>query len=594
MPDSAPVVYAFGLFRLIPVEKRLLFEGKPLALAPKVFDTLVLLVENSGRLLEKDELIKRLWPDSFVEDVALAHAISQLRKELRIGADESGFIETVPKRGYRFVAPVAVVREEAVPQQPLAAKLGVLPFENLGGEGHREYLSDGLTEEVIASLGQLDPERLRVIGRTSMMAYKGARKSLAEIGRELGTDYLLESSIRTEGERQRVTSRLIRVRDQVQIWTESYDSAAGSVLELQRELSGAIARQVHLQLNPERLSALAKRQTQHREAYDLYLRGRYFWHQLSGQTTRRAVEYYTQATELDPNYALAWAGLADAFAASPINGDAPHALMATRARQAAGQAMRSGPDLAEAHNALGFVKFWIDWDWTGAVAAFERALELDASFTLARRTLAIALSHMGRHAEARPFALRAIEQDPLHAGHHALASQVACNARDFSAAVEHARRATVLDPEFWVGHLQLAQALEPMGKDDLALEALRAAWRFSGGNSKVLALRGYLLAKMGRVLEAREVLHTLEMAPEGKYLPPYAPALVYAGLNDADAAFQWLQRALEVSDVHLAFLPVDAKWDGLRSDVRFGALLERCAFTSATISQKTSKFFQGS
>ncbi len=580
MAISAPVTYKFGPFSLLPSDKRLLCAGKPVALAPKVFDALVLLVESQGRLIEKDELMKRLWPDSFVEDVALAHAISQLRKELRNGAGESDFIETVPKRGYRFIAQVEVAREEAGGTASLS-KLGVLPFENLSGGVEREYLSDGLTEEVIASLGQLDPERLGVIGRTSMMAYKGARKSLAEIGRELGATYLLESSIRSEGERLRVTSRLIRVSDQVQIWSESFDSETGRVLELQRELSGSIARQVRLRLAPERLNALAHRQTQHVEAYDFYLRGRYFWHQLSPETTRRALEYYTRATELDPNYALAWAGLGDAYAASPINGDAPPLLMAPKAREAANSAMRSGPDLAEVQSTLGFVKFWIDWDWLGALTAFRRAIELDPSFTLARRTLAINLSHMGRHDEAIPLSRQAIDQDPLHAGHHALASQVACNARDYAAAVELARKATTLDPEFWVGHLQLAQALERSGEGEGALRALGSAWRFSGGNSKVLALRGYILASLGRPHEAREVLHTLEGVPEGKYVPPYAVALVYAGLGQAGPAFEWLERAYKVHDVHLAFLPVDAKWDPFRTDARFAALVERCAFTLA-------------
>ena len=308
MSSSSQVAYQFGGFLLRPADKQLLRDGQAVPLAPKVFDTLLVLVESPGRLVEKDAFLKRVWPDSFVEEVALAHGVSQLRKALGDGRDGRRFIETVPKRGYRFVAPVELVGPP--PPEPRAGvTLAVLPFENLGAGAEREYLADGLTEEVIASLGQVDPDDLRVIGRTSMMAYKRTTKSLAEIGRELGAAFLVESSIRAEGDRLRITSRLVRVDDQVQIWSESYDSRRGSVLELQRELSTVIARQVRLRLSPERVNALARRQTHDVEAYDLYLRGRYFWHQLSAETTRRAIGFYTRATELDPDYALAWAGL---------------------------------------------------------------------------------------------------------------------------------------------------------------------------------------------------------------------------------------------------------------------------------------------
>ena len=287
-----------------------------------------------------------MWPDSFVEEVALAHSISQVRKALRTGASESEFIETVPKRGYRFIAAVEAVAPPADPR-PSRTRLAVLPFENLSADAQREYVADGLTEEVIAALGQVDPEHFGVIGRTSMMAYKRTTKSLAEVGAELDAEFLVESSIRFEGDRLRITSRLIRASDQMQIWSASFDSEPPSVLEFQRELSTAIAHQVRLRLSPERLSALERRQPRQAEAYDLYLRGRYFWNQLSPLTTRRALEFYGQAIALDPNYALAWAGLAMAYAGSPINGDAPPLQMWPRAREAAAHAAVAAPALAE-------------------------------------------------------------------------------------------------------------------------------------------------------------------------------------------------------------------------------------------------------
>ena len=577
--SSIPVAYKFGCFCVHPSEKQLLREGKPVPLAPKVYDTLLLLLESQGRLLEKSELLNRLWPGTFVEEVGLAHAISQLRKALREGTDGASFIETVPKRGYRFVVPVEVVGPKSQ-ETTSRVTLAVLPVENLGAGADHEYLAAGLTEEFIAVLGRVDPEHIGVIGRTSMMAYRGTTKSLAEIGRELGAGFLVESSIRGEGGRVRITSKLIRASDQVLIWSASYDSEPGSVLEFQRELSTAIAQQVQVRLSPERLDGLARRQTRNIDAYDLYLRGRYFWTQLSPLTTRRALEFYTRATELDPDYALAWSGLADAYSASPINGDAPPLHVWPLARNAVAHALGAAPNLAEAQTSLGFLKFWLDWDWVAAETAFRNAIALDPSYSVAHRTLAIVLSHMGQHKAALSAAQCARELDPLDFVHYALSAQVAFNARDYPAAVEFARRANVLNPEFWVGYYQLAQACEQLGRSDLTFDALQKAGQFSGGNSKAIALRGYLLAKLGRIGEAREVLNTLEAVSRERYVPPYATALVYGGLGQHDEALDWLDRAYDAHDVHLAVISVDPKWDAFRSDGRFLALIKRCGFTA--------------
>ena len=577
MSSPPQVDYAFGKFRLLPSDKQLLHNGAPVPLPPKVFETLCLLVESRGRLVEKKEFLKRVWLGSFVEEVALAHAISHLRKVLNNGTDDAGFIETVPKRGYRFAAPVEIICEEFHNAAARVA-LAVLPFENLSADAELEYLAFGLTEETIAALGQVDPEHLGVIGRTSSMAYKGTTKSLAEIGRELGVTFLVESSIRTGAERLRITSRLIRASDQMQLWSESYDSEPRSVIEFQRELSVAIARQVHLRLSPERLNGLARRQTQHVEAYDLYLRGGYFWNRLSPLTTRRALEFYARATELDPNYALAWSGLADAYATSPINGDAVPLQVWPKAREAAARAVGAAPNLAQAQASLGMVNFWLDWEWAAAETVFRTAIALDPSYSLAHRMLGIVLSHSRRHEEAISAVRRARELEPLDFTHQALSAQIAFNARDCHAAVAFARRASVLDPEFWVAYIQLAQAYEQLGESDLALDALQKAGLFSGGNSKSIALRGYLLAKLRRTSEARDVLKTLEDVSHERYVPPYAMALVHAGLGDRVAALEWLERGYNAHDVHLALLPVDPKWDAFRADARFVTLIERCAF----------------
>ena len=234
-------------------------------------------------------------------------------------------------------------------------------------------------------------------------------------------------------------------------------------------------------------------------------------------------------------------------------------------------------------SSLAFVKFWLDWDWPSAETGFRAAIALDPATPWRIARWASSSRTWAAHAEAAIAARQACQLDPLHAGHFALSSQVAFNARDYPAAVQFARQATVLDPEFWVGHLQLAQACEQLHDREPALAALQHAWRFSGGNSKVLALRGYILARLGRRDEAGEVLATLENAARARYVPPYAAALVHGGLGHQDLALDCLKRAWDARDVHLAFLPVDPKWDALRAEPRFRALLDRCAFAHTPV-----------
>jgi TolB-like protein/Flp pilus assembly protein TadD len=581
MTNQLQVTYEFANFRLLPREKQLVCGTRAVKLQPKVFDTLVMLVENHGRLIEKDNFLKGLWPDTFVEEATLAHCISELRKTLRKESDGEEFIETVAKRGYRFLMPVKMTGEPDA--QKTAPVLAVLPFENLSPEPEREYLADGLTEEVIAALGQIDPVRLGVMGRTTMMRYKRTMKSLEEIGNELKAAFLLESSLRSEGGRIRVTSKLVRASDQVQIWSATYDSEPKSMLAFQRELSTTIAQQIKLRLSPERLDALARRQAHNPEAYDAYLQGRYYWNLFTPTTTRKAIGCYLRATQLDPNYALAWSGLADAYASSPIHADArPHDVW-EKARRAAEQAVAAEPELAETQTSLGFVKFWLDWDWAGAEAAYRRAIAIDPNYSLVYRLLGIVLGHAGhREEEARQAMERARAIDPLQAMHHALSAQVAFLGRDFSAALEFARQAAVVLTDFWIANLQMAQAYEQLGENALALEALSRGG-VGGENSKVISLRGYILAKMGRVHEAREVLRTLETLAREGYMPACAMAMVHTGLGEFDSAFAWLERALEEHDVHLASLPSDAKWDGLRGDARFTEMLRRCGLPYADL-----------
>ena len=635
--ESNDQTFRFGDFALDVAAYELRRKGRAIRLERQPMDLLILLLEQRQRLVTRGEIVDRLWgKDVFVDvETGVNTAIRKIRQALRDSTDNPQFVETVPSKGYRFVAEVEVVpKAEAAPAveavatpeptveqpsspaavtvdrvnrharlalvlvavgvtallvlvawrsriPPPSATLALLPPVNLSGNPAHDYLADGLSEEIIASLGLVAPDRLNVVARTSTLRFRGTTKSAAEIGRELGADYLVESSIREERAKLRFTFRLIRAGDQVQIWSESYDRAPTNLLGLQQELSVSIADRIQLRLSPERLDTLARRQTRNAAAYDRYLRGLAFAARRTPETTRQAVEQFQAATALDPNYALAWSGLAMAFSASPLNSDARPRDVAPRVREGIAHAVAADPGLAEVALTRGAFDWHLEWNWPAAEADFRRAIELDPRMALAHLSLGHVLSQMERHSEAEPVTRRARELDPLSPMVFALSSQVAFQARDYPSALDHALQAIALDEKFWIGHMMRAQALEALKQPEASIEAAAVAERFSGQNSKPLALRGYVLAKLGRTQEAREVLGQLEAAAKTRYVPPTAFALVTFGLGDRRAALQWLDRALDERDVHLMFLPVDSKWDSLRTAPEFAALLARCGFKSS-------------
>ena len=458
---------------------------------------------------------------------------------------------------------------------PSVSTLAVLPFTRTSA-GEPSDLGDGLHEDVIAALGQIDSQRLRVLARRSTMAHALAGMSAGQIGRKLGADYLVEGVIHEHGANWRFTFTVVNVRDEGQVSSKPFVYDRSTLPYLQTELARAIAQQIRLQLSARQDQALVRRQPRHPQAYEHYLRGRTLWAKTSKDALLAAIDAYKQAIALDPNYALAYAGLAEAYSVLPITSDVPSRAVAGLAREAATQAVRADGLLAEAHAALGWQEFWLGWDWPSAEISLRRATVLDPNYASAHRQLGHVLSNAGRYSEALTEMARARELDPFSPTMYMVSAETAYHSRDFGTAVLHARQSINLDPNFWAGHFQLAQALAEQRRLEEALAAINESYRLAT-NAKGFLRRGYVLALMGRRAEAQKLLRDFEQ--KTPLVAPYEMAVVNAGLNDANGVFAALEKAYAVRDVNLVFLPVHPIWDPFRADARFQALLDRCGFT---------------
>lgn len=608
---STNQVYRFGAFTLDPGRAALFLGEEELRLRRRTFEVLIYLVRHSGRLVSKQELFESVWGDVAVTDDSLVQCLVEIRKAL--GAEHDR-VKTVRGRGYLFEGAVIDTPGSVRAEQPdpeavgpagwsLAAvltllfvvvavlsagawlvsrsgaggdisTLAVLPFTHTSA-GDPTDLADGLHEDVVSALGQIDPRQLRVLSRRSTVAFVAEGKSPAQIGQELGADYLVEGIIREHGANWRLTFVVVNARDQMQVWSETFDRDRSSLRHLQTELARAVAQQIRLQLSTSRDEALVRRQAGNPQAYEHYLRGRAFWAKTSRAALYAAIDEYKQAIALDPGYALAHAGLAEAYSVLPITSDVPSAEVAGHAREAAALAVQTDGLLAEAHAALGWQEFWLGWNWPAAEASLRRATELDPNYAHAHRWLGHVLSNSGRHSEALAEMARARELDPFSPAMHMVSAQTAYNARDFVAAERHARQSIAIDPHFWGAYVNLGQSLAEQHRLEEALAAASEGNRLAG-NAKGLR-RAYVLGLMGRKAEARQILQDVEQSL--RLVAPYELAIVNAGLEDVEGVFAALERAYAVRDVNLVFLPVDPKLDRFRADPRFQALLDRCGFT---------------
>jgi len=575
----------FGQFVLDMSRYELTRAGKPVRMERIPMDLLILLVRENGRLISREEIIERLWGKGvyFDTDNSINTAVRKIRHALGDNSGNPQYIETVLGKGYRFkgrtvVFPVVEAAETEAQRSRIM--LAILPFENLSGDPGQEYFSDGLTEETIMRLGRLSPRRMGVIARTSSMAYKQTNRSVAQIGQELGVDYVLEGSVRREVDRVRITAQLIRVQDQIHVWAENYDRQLPGILNIHGEIGAAIAAQVKLKLMSEEERQLSRVIHRDPEAHDHYLRGRYHYARSNLLDMQKAVEHFQRATERDPGYALAYSGLADALIVLPITGDVAAHEAFPPAKTAIAQALRLDPDSAEALTSDATIKFWFDWDFKGAETAARRAIQLNENYFLAHLYLAHVLSNVGRHNEALAGVQRALVLDPLSLITGAMRGQFLYHAGRDSESLEQFKTTLGMESRFWVGQICLAKTYEKLGMYPEALLACNRAWEFSAGNSEALSLAGYVHAVSGNRAKAEGKIQEMLERKKERYVPPYNLALVFAGLGETETALHWLGEAFEERDVHMTFLR-DHKWDGMRSNAQFQKLLSRVGFASS-------------
>ena len=618
--------------------------GRVLKLERIPMEVLLLLVEQPGQLVRREQIVEKVWGRGVFLDTdnSINGAIRKIRQVLKDNPDHPRFIQTIPGKGYRFIAPVTDAEAEtqmaspskpsldvAVPPQVtveapsirapawrrrrrvalLTAALGlivgwaawfqwtrprlpappkaseklmlaILPFENLTGDPTQDYFSDGLTEDMISYLGNLDPQRLGVIARTSVMRYKQSRMPLDGIGRELGVQYVLEGSVRRDADNVRITAQLIQVSDQTHLWARRYDRELSSLIALQAEIAQAVADEIHITLarnkliesvRPPALSPAAY------EAYDLYLKGRYFLNKRNPQGLRQALEYFQEAAAREPSYARAYAGLADAYTVASSYSLAPKSESLPNARAAALKAVELDESLAEAHTALALIALSYDFDWMTAEKAYRRAIQLDPNYATAHHWYAELLAYQGRFDEAFAEIERARQLDPLSLIVASDRAEILYLSRDYDRAVAQVRTVLDMDPHFPQAHFLLVFSYAQKGMFAEALSDIEK-WRHWDETPWTLLMQAYVYGRSGEQAQARRTLEKLEQLNRRRQMDPAVILVAQVGMGNTEAAFAWFEKAYRERSAALSSVKVNPIYDPLRSDPRFAEVLRRMNF----------------
>jgi len=646
MATTLNVLYEFGPFQLDPPERQLLCDGQPIALSPKAFDLLLVLVDRSGHLIQKEELLKVVWPNSFVEEGNLAVTISLLRKALNDDRGQHRYIETVSKKGYRFVAdvkrhddtesaiagtgptadvapkpipevgPLPTVREAqparrkvnfsatlwvsvatllialvviaftrhrataSVPSSSEIRSLAVLPFQTLGMHTPDKYLEIGMADAVITKLA--NTRKVIVRPTSAIQRYAGPQLgpqlSPQGVGREQGVDAVLEGRIQRIDDRVRVTVQLIRVQDGVQLWADTFDKQFTDIFALEDSLSEMAAQSIRLQLTGEENRRFTKRLTENPAAYEAYMKGRFFWNKRTDAGLKKGLEYFRDAIHLDPAFSEAYVGVADSYATLGLYAVLPPKQAFPAAKDAGSRALQMDSTLAAAHATLGFIYFYYEWNPSLSAGEFQQALKANPHYAMAHSWYAESLAARGQYSEAAAEAERALQDDPLSMIIGSNAGWTYALAGQYDRAVETLKKAMEIDPTFPRTHFRLGQVYEQRGEYALAISEFEQAVHLAEDDPYYEGSLGHGYGASGNLQQARRVLEKLQDRAKHQYVPPYAIAVVYAGMGNRDEAFHWLQKALEDRSTSMVFLRSDPEFAALRSDPRFSQLSKTVAF----------------
>ena len=586
---SAPF-YEFGPFRLDTVRSLLLRNGEQVSLSPKAFETLSVLVRNRGRVVRKEELIKQIWPDSYVEESNLTQNIFVLRKALGEGPNDHRYIVTIPGQGYRFVAPVREAAEAAAEvsaprrdfergdaAEPAARvpSVAVLPFRTLSGEseGDNRYLGSGLADALITRLSSV--RQLAVRSTAAVLKYADADRNPLAAGRDLGVDTVLDGYVQRAGERIRVTVQLVRLSDGATLWAEKFDEKFTDVFAVQDSISERVAGALTVRLTEEEQRLLTKRYTENSEAFQAYIRGRYFWNKRTVEGLKKGIEFAQQAIAIDPTYALAYVGLADSYNLLPGHGGLPPKDFFPKAKAAALRALEIDPTLAEAYASLGFVSYRFDWDWQTSGQHFRRAVELKPNYPTAHHWYGESLAPLARFEESTAALERAQELDPLSLPINADLGQTLYFARRYEESASHLTKVLEMDGNFVRASVILGAVFTQQGLHEEAVRVLGRAVELSEGHALAVSGLGHAYAAAGQADNARQQLERLRRLAAERYVSHYNLAVVHAGLGERGAALDLLERAFEHRDVWLVWLKVNPRFDALRAEPRFARLVGR-------------------
>jgi len=587
-------------------------DGRHIPLKPKVFETLLYLVRNAGRVIEKSELMSAIWPDTIVEENNLNKNISVLRRSLGESLGDNRFIATVPGRGYQFVAKVGTVAtstrspddaREAEPHKsgrmflaagaliivtllvagmlllrnqdggsPNAPTLAVLPFRPLVVENRDEALELGMAETLI---GRLRGTGMVVRPLSSVRQFGSPGQDAVEAGRALGVASVLDGNIQHWGDMIRVNVRLLKVADGSVLWAETFDEKFTDIFRVQDSISGKVVAALPITLTSAGKSSLEKRQTNDPAAYAYYMRGRYNTFKVTEPELRRSISFFQLAIDVDPNYALAYAGMADAYRVLVIASYAPGKEACPKAKELAKRALELDDSIADAHIVLGWIGFLYDWDWRTAEKELRRAIEIDPNNSEAHRAYAHLLSNSRRHDQAIHEGRLARELAPLTLITATLEAQFLFDAGRYDEALDRASKALELDPDFWVTHNVIGRVLTMQGRYAEAIAELSQARDLSGGSTDPLMQLGYAYAASGDRANAEAQIEKLRQISGARYVPAYNLAMIYNGLGENDKAVDELEKSLGERDAPLAFIKVDRRWDPLRSNPRFADVIAR-------------------